>query len=73
MIPFNDPLASYLSRKDEIDQAIGRVLESGWYALGNEVEIFEKEFAGFHGDEFSAVGVGNSMCDKRWQSQLGAK
>ena len=59
MIPFNDPLASYLSRKDEIDQTIRQVVESGWYALGKEVESFEKEFADFHGNEFSAVGLGN--------------
>ena len=59
MIPFNDPLASYLSRKDEIDQTIRQVVESGWYALGKEVESFEKEFADSHGNEFSAVGLGN--------------
>jgi len=59
MIPFSDPFASYKSHKDEIDQAIKRVLDSGWYVLGQEVENFEKEFATFHGPEFSSVGVAN--------------
>ena len=59
MIPFSDPSASYKSHKEEIDQAIKRVLDSGWYVLGNEVGNFEKEFATFHGSGFSSVGVAN--------------
>ena len=59
MIPFSDPLASYQAHKEEIDQAIQRVLESGWFVLGKEVDAFEKEFAAFHGDDFHGVGVAN--------------
>jgi dTDP-4-amino-4,6-dideoxygalactose transaminase len=59
MIPFSEPSASYLAHKNEIDQAIQRVLESGWFVLGREVETFEKEFAAFHGEDFHAVGVAN--------------
>ena len=59
MIPFSDPLASYLANKNEIDHAIRRVLESGWFVLGQEVEVFEKEFAAFHGENFHSVGVAN--------------
>jgi dTDP-4-amino-4,6-dideoxygalactose transaminase len=59
MIPFSDPSASYKAHKNEIDQAIQRVLESGWFVLGREVETFEKEFAAFHGENFHAVGVAN--------------
>ena len=59
MIPFGDPSASYQAHKSEIDQAIKRVLDSGWYVLGTEVETFEKEFASFHGRNFHAVGVAN--------------
>ncbi len=40
-----DPRASYLAHKEEIDWAIGRVLDRGWYILGEEVAAFEKEFA----------------------------
>ena len=59
MIPFSDPSASYQAHKKEIDEAIQRVLNSGWFVLGKEVEVFEKEFAAFHGEDFHAVGVAN--------------
>jgi dTDP-4-amino-4,6-dideoxygalactose transaminase len=59
MIPFSDPSASYQAHKSEIDQAINRVLDSGWYVLGSEVDGFEKEFASFHGKNFHAIGVAN--------------
>lgn len=57
MIPFADPSASYQKHKVEIDHAIGRVLNSGSYVLGEEVKAFENEFAIFHGQNFHAVGV----------------
>lgn len=53
-----NPLADYLARKQEIDQAIQRVLSSGRYVLGPEVAAFEQEFASFLGAGF-AVGVGS--------------
>lgn len=56
MIPCINPKASYLSYKDEIDKAIKRVLESGWYILDKEVASFEKEFASFIGTKY-AIGV----------------
>jgi dTDP-4-amino-4,6-dideoxygalactose transaminase len=59
MIPFGDPSASYQAHKSQIDHAIKRVLDSGWYVLGTEVEAFQKEFASFHGEDFYAVGVAN--------------
>ena len=59
MIPFSDPSASYKSLKGGIDQAIQRVLDSGWYVLGQEGESFENEFANFHGSNLHAVGVAN--------------
>ena len=59
MIPFSDPSASFKAHKIEIDQAIQRVLDSGWFVLGKEVDNFENEFAAFHGENFHAVGVAN--------------
>ena len=59
MIPFGDPYASYKAHKSQIDQAIKRVVDSGWYVLGTEVEAFEKEFASFHGNDLHGVGVAN--------------
>ena len=53
-----NPLADYLARKPEIDQAIQRVLSGGRYILGPEVAAFEQEFASFLGAGF-AVGVGS--------------
>ena len=59
MINFGNPSASYQAYKYEIDNAIKRVLDSGWYVLGNEVDAFEKEFASFHGEDLHAIGVAN--------------
>jgi dTDP-4-amino-4,6-dideoxygalactose transaminase len=59
MIPFGDPSASYQAHKSEIDKAIKRVLDSGWYVLGREVDAFEEEFASFHGKDLHGVGVAN--------------
>ena len=42
MIPFVDLKTQYLGIKDEITAAIGRVLESGHYVLGDEVAEFER-------------------------------
>lgn len=58
MILPSDPKAGYLAQKNDIDDAIARVLNSGWYILGKEVELFEKEFAAFIGAA-DAVAVAN--------------
>jgi len=53
-----DPKAAYLAAQAEIDAAVRRVLESGRYILGPEVEAFEHEFAAWLGAG-GAVGVAN--------------
>ncbi|HTL67937.1 MAG TPA: DegT/DnrJ/EryC1/StrS family aminotransferase [Lacunisphaera sp.] len=53
-----DPKAAYLAAKTDIDAAIDRVLQSGHYILGPEVEAFEKEFAAWLGTG-GVVGVAN--------------
>ena len=58
MILAANPRAQYLSHKDEIDAAISRVLDSGWYILGDEVRAFESEFAAYIGVRFG-IGVGS--------------
>ena len=45
VVPFLDLRSAYLELKTEIDAAIARVLDSGWYILGPEVEAFEQEYA----------------------------
>jgi len=58
VIRCSNPKAQYLAHKSEIDAVIARVLDSGSYVLGNEVERFEQEFASYCGTEY-AVGVGS--------------
>ena len=53
-----DPRAGYLAAQTEIEAAIKRVLESGLYILGPELEAFEREFAAWLGVA-GAVGVAN--------------
>ena len=60
MIPFLDLGAAYRELKVEIDAAIQRVLDSGWYVLGPEVEAFEAEWAEYCGADY-AVGVGSGL------------
>jgi len=57
-IPQASPVATYTHRKNEIDAAVKRVLEGGWYILGSEVEAFTQEFAAWH-ELHTVVGVGN--------------
>jgi dTDP-4-amino-4,6-dideoxygalactose transaminase len=57
-IPQTDPRAGYLEQRAAIDAAIARVLASGQYILGHEVEAFEAEFAAWLGVGH-AVGVGS--------------
>ena len=58
MIFCSNPKAQYISHKKEIDAAISRVLNSGWYILGDEVEKFEKEFASYIGVSHG-IGTGS--------------
>jgi dTDP-4-amino-4,6-dideoxygalactose transaminase len=58
MILCSNPKAQYLAHKKEIDAAIKRVLDSGWYILGKEVQAFEEEFAEYIGVSYG-VGVGS--------------
>ena len=53
-----DPKAGYLAAQTEIDAAIKRVLLSGQYILGPELEAFEKEFSAWLGVT-GTVGVAN--------------
>ena len=59
-IPFLDLHAAYVELKPELDAAYRRVMESGWYILGAEVEAFEQEFAAYCGVRH-CVSVGNRL------------
>ena len=60
MIPFLDLGAAYRELKTEIDAAVQRVLDSGWYILGPEVEAFETEWASYC-EASHAVGLANGL------------
>ncbi len=57
-IPQVSPKASYEAQQAQIDEAVLRVLKSGWYLQGAEVKAFEAEFAHWN-SLYDAVGVGN--------------
>lgn len=59
-VKFLDIGATYRELKPEIDEAVARVLESGWYLLGAELEAFEAEYAAYVGAKY-CVGVGNGL------------
>lgn len=48
-VPFLALNSSYLEAKSEIDEAVLRVLRSGNFILGSDVEAFETEFASYLG------------------------
>ena len=60
LVPFLDLHAACAELRPEIDAAIARVLDSGWYILGPEVEAFEAEFAGYCQADH-AIGLANGL------------
>jgi len=60
MVKFLDLKKINSNYKKELQEACARVIESGWYIQGTELESFEKEFADFCGTKY-AVGVANGL------------
>lgn len=60
MIKFLDLKAINDSFEPELSQAVKRVLDSGWYLLGNEVKSFEHEYAEYLGTKH-CIGVANGL------------
>lgn len=58
MILCANPRAQYRALRSEIDAAVGSVLESGWYILGEQVRAFEEEFSTFQGGS-RCIGTGS--------------
>jgi dTDP-4-amino-4,6-dideoxygalactose transaminase len=46
-VPFLELKPTYLELKDELDAAYRRVMNSGWYLLGQELEALEGEYAAY--------------------------
>ena len=58
IVPQANPGAGYCALQPEIDAAVARALQSGWYVLGQEGRAFEAEFASWLGTG-AAIGCGN--------------
>jgi dTDP-4-amino-4,6-dideoxygalactose transaminase len=59
-ISFLDVGATYRELKPELDEAVSRVLESGWYLLGKELEAFETEYSTYT-ESSHCVGLANGL------------
>ena len=59
-VAFLDLKAASAELRDELVSAMLRVLDSGWYLLGDELDAFEQEFARFTGTQH-ALGVANGL------------
>ncbi|MDP3083023.1 MAG: DegT/DnrJ/EryC1/StrS family aminotransferase [Rubrivivax sp.] len=60
MIPFLDLKAINAGQRQALCEAFERVLDSGWYIMGDELKAFEAEFAAYCGTDH-CVGVANGL------------
>lgn len=60
MTPFLDLRLINDRHRRDLHEALDRVLSSGWFILGTEVEQFEAEFAAYCGVQY-CVGVANGL------------
>lgn len=60
MIPFLDLKSINNQCQQELKDACARVIDSGWYIMGNELAEFETEFAAYCGTKH-AIGVANGL------------
>lgn len=60
MIPFLDLKNINQQYRDELIAACTRVIDSGWYIGGKELETFEQNFADYCGTQY-AIGVANGL------------
>ncbi len=59
-VPYLDVRAGNIQLRDELQLAYARVVNSGRYVLGEELERFEEDFASFCATRH-AIGVGNGL------------
>lgn len=59
-VPFLDLGALHSSIRDSLDEAYHRVMDSGWFIMGPELEAFEAEFAQYC-EVKHCIGVGNGL------------
>lgn len=59
-VPFLDVGRMHLAIREPLDAAYRRVVDSGWFIMGGELEAFEMEFATYS-DVKHCIGVGNGL------------
>ena len=59
-VPYLDVRAAHIELRDELQLAYSRIMDSGRYILGEELEHFEQEWSGYCGTRH-AIGVGNGL------------
>jgi len=64
VIDFLDLNATHEPYADELREAVHRVVDSGWYLFGEEVDAFEDDFSTYTGVEHT-VGVGSGLAALR--------
>lgn len=60
MIKFLDLQKLNAQYERELKEAANRVIDSGWYVMGKELESFEQDYAAFCGTKY-ALGVANGL------------
>jgi dTDP-4-amino-4,6-dideoxygalactose transaminase len=60
VIPFLDLRAPHVELRAELQEALTRVLDSGWFIQGGEVAAFERQFADYCEADY-CVGVGSGL------------
>jgi dTDP-4-amino-4,6-dideoxygalactose transaminase len=60
MIAYEDLRKLNQPFEEQFKEKFALFLEKGWYILGEEVALFEREFADYHGEKY-AVGVANGL------------
>lgn len=60
MVDFLNLKRINLQMKQELEGAFSRVLDSGWFIRGQEVEQFEKEYAAYQNQKY-CIGVANGL------------
>ncbi len=59
-IPFLDLKVQHQDLRTELTQAFNEVLDSGWFIQGNQLAMFEQEYASYCGTRH-CIGVGNGL------------
>jgi dTDP-4-amino-4,6-dideoxygalactose transaminase len=59
-VPFFDLKSINKAHRAQLREAFDRVLDSGWYVMGEELDAFEREFATYCGAKY-CIGVANGL------------